>query len=117
MAMPTTAAELRAKPVPQGGVDPNVKIPQQILDAGKRSEAIQQAIAGAAEPSVAAQIENGSDQTLRLRRLRQPQRLPWLRRKISRRSRRARRAGSASSRASPGGRTPNSDARAMRLPS
>jgi hypothetical protein len=59
MALPTTAAELRAKQLPPDKVDPNVKIPQQILDAGKRSEAIQQAIAGAAEPSVAAQLENG----------------------------------------------------------
>jgi len=58
MAMPTTAAEIRAKQLPPDKVDPNVKIPQQILDAGKRSEAIQHAIAGTAEPSVAAQLED-----------------------------------------------------------
>jgi hypothetical protein len=67
MALPTSTAEIRNKQVPQGAVDPNVKIPQQILDAGKRSEAIQRAVAGEAEPSVAAQVEgqaeNGHDQT------------------------------------------------------
>jgi hypothetical protein len=57
MALPKNAAEMTAKQVNHGGVDPNVKIPQQILDAGKRSEAIQQAIAGDAEKSVAAQLE------------------------------------------------------------
>jgi hypothetical protein len=57
MALPKTSAEMVAKQAPPVRVDPNVKIPQQILDAGKRSEAIQQAIAGEAEPSVAAQIE------------------------------------------------------------
>jgi hypothetical protein len=64
MALPTSTAEIRAKQMPQGAVDPNVKIPQQILDAGKRSEAIQHAIAGTSEPSVATQIEgepNGRD--------------------------------------------------------
>lgn len=61
MAEPTTVAELRNKPIPQGAVDPNVKIPKQILDAGLRSEAIQRSLAGDAEPSVAAQIE-GADQ-------------------------------------------------------
>jgi hypothetical protein len=59
MALPTSNAEIRNKQVPQGMVDPNVKIPQQILDAGKRSEAIQREIAGTSEPSVAAQIEDG----------------------------------------------------------
>src|SRR5580765_1849499 len=67
MALPTSTAELRNKQVPQGAVDPNVKIPKQILDAGQRSEAIQRAVAGEAEPSVAAQVEkqaeNGHDQT------------------------------------------------------
>ena len=58
MALPTTSAEIRAKQVPHGAVDPNVKIPQQILDAGKRSEAIQQAIAGEAEPSIASKLED-----------------------------------------------------------
>ena len=57
MALPTTSAEIRAKQIPHGAVDPNVKIPQQILDAGKRSEAIQQAIAGDAEPSIASKLE------------------------------------------------------------
>ena len=68
MALPTdSGGDDRAKQMPQGAVDPNVKIPQQILDAGKRSEAIQHAIAGTAEPSVAAQMEevtsapNGKD--------------------------------------------------------
>ena len=63
MALPTSTAEIRAKQLPQGAVDPNVKIPQQILDAGKRSEAIQHAIAGTAEPSVATEMEtaNGKD--------------------------------------------------------
>jgi len=64
MAQPTTSAEIRNKQVPQGMVDPNVKIPKQILDAGKRSEAIQHAIAGTAEPSVAAQLEDdGKDKS------------------------------------------------------
>lgn len=52
MAQPVTAAELRAKPVP-GSVDPNVKIPAAILAAGKRSEELQRASLGIAEPSVA----------------------------------------------------------------
>jgi hypothetical protein len=62
MALPVTGAEMRAKQVPQGAVDPNIRIPQQIIDAGKRSEAIQQAIAGAAEPSVAAAVAEGQNQ-------------------------------------------------------
>jgi hypothetical protein len=62
MALPVTSAEMRAKQVPQGAVDPNVKIPQSVLNAGKRSEAIQHAIAGTAEPSVATQVENGQPQ-------------------------------------------------------
>ena len=61
MALPTSSAEIRAKQGPQGAVDPNVKIPKQILDAGKRSEAIQHAISGDAEASVAAQLENGKE--------------------------------------------------------
>lgn len=57
MALPKTAAEIISKQTPMAGVDPNVKIPQQILDQGRRSEAIQQAIAGTAEPSVATQLD------------------------------------------------------------
>jgi len=57
MALPTTVAEIRAKQLPQGAVDPNVKIPKSVLEAGQRSEAIQRAVAGEAEPSVAAQVE------------------------------------------------------------
>jgi len=57
MAQPVNAAEMRNKQLPPGRVDPDVKIPKQILEAGKRSEEIQQAIAGAAEPSVATQVE------------------------------------------------------------
>jgi len=53
MAQPTTADELRAKP-PQPGIDPNVSIPKAVRDAGKRSEVIQQALTGQAEPSVVA---------------------------------------------------------------
>ena len=56
MALPTSTAEIRAKQTPQGAVDPNVKIPKSVLDAGARSEAIQRAVAGEAEPSVAAQV-------------------------------------------------------------
>lgn len=53
MAEPTTAAELRAKEAPPP-VDPNVKIPKAVLDAGLRAEAIQRATNGEAEPSVAS---------------------------------------------------------------
>jgi len=51
MAQPVTAEVLRAKP-PLGGVDPNIKVPQAVRDAGARSEAIQRAMNGEAEPSV-----------------------------------------------------------------
>jgi len=61
MALPKTAAEIISKQTPMAGVDPNVKIPQQILDQGRRSEAIQQAIAGDAEKSVAAQLEENQN--------------------------------------------------------
>lgn len=55
MALPTTAAEMRNKPLPQGAVDPNVKIPRAVREAGKRSEDIQRQITGQAEPSVVAE--------------------------------------------------------------
>ena len=51
MAQPVTAEVLRAKP-PLGGVDPDIKVPQSVRDAGARSEAIQRALIGEAEPSV-----------------------------------------------------------------
>jgi hypothetical protein len=54
MALPVTAAEMRNKQQPQGAVDPNVKIPRAVIEAGKRSEEIQRAITGQAEPSVVA---------------------------------------------------------------
>lgn len=54
MALPLNAAEITAKQVPQGSIDPNVKIPKSVVDAGKRSEVIQRALNGEAEPSVAA---------------------------------------------------------------
>jgi len=55
MAEPVTADDLRQKAAP-GAVDPNVKIPRHVVEAGQRSEAIQRAVNGTAEPSVAAQI-------------------------------------------------------------
>jgi hypothetical protein len=51
MAQPVTAETLRAKP-PLGGVDPDIKVPQAVRDAAARSEAIQRAVTGQAEPSV-----------------------------------------------------------------
>jgi len=53
MALPVTAAELRNKPKPQGGIDPAVKIPRSVVEAGKRSEELQRVLTGQAEPSVA----------------------------------------------------------------
>ena len=91
MALPTTSAEIRAKQVPHGAVDPNVKIPQQILDAGKRSEAIQQAIAGDAEPSIAARLKGASSRKVSRRRRARPTR--HRRRPTSRRPTRRRRSG------------------------
>lgn len=58
MAQPTTADELRAK-APSTPVDPNVKIPQQIIDAGKRSEVIQQALVQGNAPSTEQPPPNG----------------------------------------------------------
>jgi hypothetical protein len=63
MAMPVTVAELRrTTALASGTVDPNVKIPQHVIDAGKRSELIQRSMNGEAEPSVAAAVENGQAQ-------------------------------------------------------
>ena len=58
MAEPVTAEVLRAKP-PLGGVDPDIKVPQSVRDAGARSEAIQRALIGDAEPSVLETPPNG----------------------------------------------------------
>jgi hypothetical protein len=58
MAQPTTAETLRAK-LPLGGVDPDIKVPQAVRDAGARSEAIQRALIGDAEPSVLEPPPNG----------------------------------------------------------
>lgn len=55
MTQPVTAEQLR-KQAPQGAVDPNVKIPKAVRDAGKRAEVIQQAVTGEAEPSVAETV-------------------------------------------------------------
>lgn len=52
MAQPVTTVELR-KQAPAGAVDPNVKIPRHVLEAGKRSEELQKAVLGTAEPSIA----------------------------------------------------------------
>lgn len=53
MAQPVTSDELRGRePPPQ--LDPNVKIPKAVLDAGTRAEAIQKAVIGEAEPSIVA---------------------------------------------------------------
>jgi hypothetical protein len=52
MALPVTAAELVAKQKPQGAVDPNINVPKQVRDAGKRAEVIQRASIGEAEPSL-----------------------------------------------------------------
>lgn len=62
MAQPVTPAVLRQQ-TPPGAVDPNVKIPKHVAEAGKRSEAIQNAMLGAAEPSVVSQIEGQPAQT------------------------------------------------------
>lgn len=58
MAQPVTAEVLRSKP-PLGGVDPDIKVPQSVRDAGARSEAIQRALIGEAEPSVLEPAPNG----------------------------------------------------------
>src|SRR5215471_16429186 len=52
MAQPLGAAELAARQKPQGAVDPNIKVPQQVRDAGRRAEIIQNAALGIAEPTV-----------------------------------------------------------------
>lgn len=54
MVQPTTAEVLRSK-TPLAGVDPDIKVPQAVRDAGARSEAIQRALIGEAEPSVLEQ--------------------------------------------------------------
>jgi hypothetical protein len=58
MAQPVTAEVLRSK-APQAGVDPDIKVPQVVRDAGARSEAIQRALIGDAEPSVLETPPNG----------------------------------------------------------
>jgi hypothetical protein len=57
MALPVTAAELRAQTPVSGDIDTGVKIPRAVVEAGKRSEALQRASIGEAEPSVAEAIE------------------------------------------------------------
>src|SRR5262245_26153146 len=52
MAQPLGAAEMVARQKPQGSVDPAIKVPQQVRDAGRRAEIIQNAALGIAEPSV-----------------------------------------------------------------
>lgn len=56
MAEPVTANALRHKP-PAGAVDPDTKIPQAVVEAGKRAEELQRASTGTAEPSVVATPE------------------------------------------------------------
>jgi hypothetical protein len=58
MAQPVTVEALRARPV-VGAVDSSVKIPQAVIDAGKRAEDIQRQLAGTAEPP--AQSPDGSE--------------------------------------------------------
>ena len=53
MAEPVTATVLRHKP-PPGAVDPDTKIPQAVIDAGKRAEELQRVSNGTAEPSIVA---------------------------------------------------------------
>lgn len=53
MTQPVTADGLRNRTASPGSVDPNVKIPRHVLEAGKRSEEIQRRVFGTAEPSVA----------------------------------------------------------------
>jgi len=64
MPQPTSPETLRAK-LPQPPVDPNISVPKDVRDAGKRAEAIQQAITGQAESSVLsppnAPAPNGHD--------------------------------------------------------
>lgn len=56
MAQPVTGAEIVNRQVPQGDIDPSVKIPKQAREAGKRAEIVQRAFTGQAEPSVTDQI-------------------------------------------------------------
>jgi hypothetical protein len=62
MAQPVTADVLRAKP-PLGGVDPDIKVPKAVRDAGARSEVLQKALTGEAEPSVLPETPPPPDQT------------------------------------------------------
>lgn len=57
MALAVTSDQIRARTLPPGSVDPNVKIPRAVAAAGKRSQEIQEQLFGTAEPSVAAHIE------------------------------------------------------------
>jgi hypothetical protein len=50
MAEPTSADELRNK-APQATVDPNVSIPQSVIDAGKRADIIQSSLTGDPAPN------------------------------------------------------------------
>lgn len=61
MAEPVTANQIRHK-MPVGAVDPDVKVPQAVIDQGKRAEEIQRQITGQAEPSVVATPPNDGDQ-------------------------------------------------------
>lgn len=53
MAAPVTASELSSKPR-HAQLDPDVKIPRAVREAGERAAAIQQAVVGEAEPSLLA---------------------------------------------------------------